>query len=136
MEFTYQDFLDNYATEESWLPKGPLEPWKCIDQRVFPSNDASVEKLLEDTKNAFTRRLGGTYYEKYDRARTLSLGYGSKMFPAYQFLFYDIACEDWLSLVDFHKGFGRDHSVHQPLTAYIVSKLLGRGNPNEGFYIG
>ena len=68
MEFTYQDFLDNYATEESWLPKGPLEPWKCIDQRVFPSDDASVEKLLEDTKNAFTRRLGGTYYEKYDRA--------------------------------------------------------------------
>ena len=136
MEFTYQDFLDNYATEESWLPKGPLEPWKCIDQRVFPSDDVSVEKLLEDTKNAFTRRLGGTYYEKYDRARTLSLGYGSKMFPAYQFLFYDIACEDWLSLVDFHKGFGRDHSVHQPLTAYIVSKLLGRGNPNEGFYIG
>ncbi len=136
MEFSYQNFLDNYAADESWLPNGPLEPWKCIDQGVFPTDGVAVDKLVEDTKKAFTERLGGLYYEKFDRARTLSLGFGSKMFPAYQFLFYDIACEDWLSLVDFHKGFGRDHSVHQPLTAYIVSKLLGRGNPNDGFFIG
>lgn len=136
MEFTYQDFLDNYAAEDNWLPKGPLEPWTCIDQGVFPTDDVTVDKLVKDTKIAFTNRLGGAYYEKFDRARTLSLGFGGKMFPAYQFLFYDIACEDWLSLVDFHKDFRRDHSVHQPLTAYIVSKLLGRGNPNDGFLIG
>lgn len=136
MEFTYQDYLDNYAAEDSWLPKGPLEPWKCIDQGIFPTDDVAADKLMEDTKADFAKRLGGAYFEKFDRARTLSLGYGSKMFPAYQFLFYDIACEDWLSLVDFHKGFGRDHSVHQPLTAYIVSKLLGRGNPNDALCIG
>lgn len=136
MEFTYQDFLNNYAAEEDWLPKGPLEPWKCIDQGIFPTDAATVDKLVNKTKTAFINRLGGAYYERFDRARTLSLGFGGTMFPAYQFLFYDIACEDWLSLVDFHKEFGRDHSVHQPLTAYIVSKLLGKGNPNDGFHIG
>lgn len=136
MEFTYQDFLDNYASDTSWIPERPLRPWESIDQSKFPEDEAAIVKKHESTVEALIVRMGEAYYEKFKRAKTLSLGYGGRMFPAYQILFHDIACEDWLSLVDFHKGFGRDHSVHQPLTAYIVSKLLGRGNPNDSFHIG
>lgn len=135
MEFTYQDFLENYATDNSWLPERPLRPWEVIEQSKFPEDEAAIGKKHDRTIDALIKRMGEAYFEKFKRAKTLSLGYGGKMFPAYQLLFHDIACEDWLSLVDFHKGFGRDHSVHQPLTAYIVCKLLGRGRPNDAFHI-
>jgi len=136
MEFTYQDFLDNYYDNPSLKPTTPLEPHRCIDRGNFPESEEAINKKIETTKKALEQRMGGEYFSKYDRARTLSLGYASTVFPAYSMLYLDIACEDWLSLVDFHKGFGRDHSVHQPLTAYIVSKLLGEGKENAGFEIG
>lgn len=136
MEFTYQDFLDHYYDSKALKPSGPLEPWKCIDQGRFPESEEEIGKKISRTKNALEERMGGEYFSKYDRARTLSLGYANTVFPAYSMLYLDIACEDWLALVDFHKGFDRDHSVHQPLTAYIVCKLLGEGKPNAGFSIG
>ena len=136
MEFTYQDFLDNYYDNPSLKPTTPLEPHRCIDRGKFPESEEAINKKIETTKKALEQRMGGEYFSKYDRARTLSLGYASTVFPAYSMLYLDIACEDWLSLVDFHKGFGRDHSVHQPLTAYIVSKLLGEGKEDAGFEIG
>lgn len=136
MEFTYQDFLDNYYDNPSLKPTTPLEPQRCIDRGKFPESEEAINKKIETTKKALEQRMGGEYFSKYDRARTLSLGYASTVFPAYSMLYLDIACEDWLSLVDFHKGFGRDHSVHQPLTAYIVSKLLGEGKEDAGFEIG
>jgi hypothetical protein len=135
MEFTYEDFLNNFYGTSLLIPTTPLEPHRCIDRGRFPVSEEAISKRIETTKNALEQRMGGEYFSKYDRARTLSLGYANTVFPAYSMLYLDIACEDWLSLVDFHKGFGRDHSVHQPLTAYIVSKLLGGGKENAGFEI-
>jgi len=135
MEFTYDDFVNHYADDPSWLPLMPLEPWKCVDQSKFPSDAETIDLNIRKTMDALEKRMGGEYYSKFRRAQALSQGYGQKVFPAYGLLFLDVACEDWLSLVDFHKGFGRDHSVHQPLTAYIVSKLLGGGVPEKAFQI-
>ena len=135
MEFTYQDFLDNYYGTPLLLPIAPLEPKRCIDQGKFPVTEEEINFKIKTTKDALTERMGGEYFSKFDRARTLSLGYANSVFPAYRMLHLDLACEDWLSLVDFHKGFGRDHSVHQPLTAYIICKLLGGGKENAGFEI-
>ena len=135
MEFTYDDFVNHYADDPSWLPLMPLEPWKCVDQSKFPSDAETIDLNIRKTMDALEKRMGGEDYSKFRRAQALSQGYGQKVFPAYGLLFLDVACEDWLSLVDFHKGFGRDHSVHQPLTAYIVSKLLGGGVPEKAFQI-
>lgn len=136
MEFTYKDFLDHYYGKSFLLPQRPLEPKRCIDQSLFPETDAEIEKKIKRTKTALEERMGGEYFSKFDRAKTLSTEYAKTVFPAYNMLYLDVACEDWLSLVDFHKGFGRDHSIHQPLTAYIVCKLLGGENNYKGFEIG
>jgi hypothetical protein len=44
MEFTYQDFLGNYASDTSWIPERPLRPWETIDQSKFPEDEAAIAK--------------------------------------------------------------------------------------------
>jgi hypothetical protein len=46
----------------------------------------------------------------------------------------EVIADDWLAIVDWHK-FQRDHALHQPLTGYIVLKLLGFGCSNQAFKI-
>lgn len=135
MEFTYEDFQKHYAVDTQWLPSGPLKPRNCVDRKQFPMTDNDIEERVKNALDALRERMGEEYHSKCVRAQSLSTSFGMDVFPAYGILAWDIMCEDWLSLVDFHKGFGRDHSVHQPLTAYIVSKLLGGGKPEDSFQI-
>lgn len=137
MEFTYQDFLDNYLYSATLVPERWLTPITFLDQRKFGQvlADKKVEKRIRTTFNELEARLGKNYFLQFEPVQTRAKEYGYQVFPAYKMLFLDIACEDWLSLVDFHKGFSRDHSVHQPLTAYIVCKLLGGGEPTAAFQI-
>lgn len=138
MTFTYDDFRKNYLQGSALMPTAPLDLLSTIDQTKFEKDldDRDVEKRIRTTFNELEKRLGVRYFSEFERVQTRAKEIGSFVFPPYKMLFLDIACEDWLSLVDFHKGFSRDHSVHQPLTAYIVSKLLGGGNPNNAFHIG
>lgn len=136
MEFTYDDFLAHYYGKSSMKPIMPLEPWKCVDYSRFPLKEGEIERNTQKTLKALGLRMGGEYFERFKRVQTLSQEYGKMVFPAYDFLFLDVVCEDWLSLVDFHKDFRRDHSVHQPLTAYIVCKILGGGKTADAFFIG
>ena len=56
-------------------------------------------------------------------------------FPAYRFILPEVLVDDWLAIVDWHT-FHRDHVLHQPLTAYIVQKLLDEaGSPDESFHL-
>lgn len=137
MVFTYDDFRDNYLHSAALMPIAPLNPLSIIDQVKFSKaiDESKVNKRIRDTFSALEKRMGENYFEEFDRVQTRTKDYGTFAFPPYQLLFLDIACEDWLALVDFHKTFSRDHSVHQPLTAYIVCKLLGEGDPTKAFYI-
>ena len=138
MEFTYDDFRKNYLQGSTLMPTTPLDLLSTIDQVKFEEemDNRKVERRIRTTFNELEKRLGVRYFSEFERVQTRAKEISSFVFPPYKMLFLDIACEDWLSLVDFHKGFSRDHSVHQPLTAYIVSKLLGGGNPNDAFHIG
>lgn len=138
MTFTYDDFRKNYLQGSALMPTTPLNMLSTIDQVKFERDldERDVEKRIRTTFNELEKRLGGKYFSEFERVQTRAKEIGSFVFPPYKMLFLDIACEDWLSLVDFHKGFSRDHSVHQPLTAYIVSKLLGGGDPGKSFHIG
>lgn len=138
MVFTYDDFRDHYLQGGALMPTVPLNLLTTIDQVKFERamEKQEIEKRIRTTFNELESRLGGNYFSEFERVQTRAKEYGAFVFPAYKMLFLDIACEDWLSLVDFHKEFSRDHSVHQPLTAYIVCKLLGGGNPAKSFQIG
>lgn len=138
MEFTYDDFRKNYLQGSALMPTTPLDLLSTIDQVKFEKemDDRNVEKRIRTTFNELEKRLGVKYFSEFERVQTRAKEIGSFVFPPYKILLLDVACEDWLSLVDFHKDFSRDHSVHQPLTAYIVSKLLGGGKPSKAFHIG
>ncbi len=138
MTFTYDDFRKNYLQSSVLMPTTPLNLLSTIDQVKFEKelDEWKVEKRIRTTFNELEKRLGVKYFSEFERVQTRAKEIGSFVFPPYKMLLLDIACEDWLSLIDFHKEFSRDHSVHQPLTAYIVSKLLGGGNPDRAFHIG
>lgn len=137
MEFTYDDFRYNYLQGSALMPTAPLDFLFTVDHMKFERvmGENKIERRIRTTFNELESRLGDKYFSEFERVQTKAKEFGAFVFPAYKMLFLDIACEDWLSLVDFHKGFARDHSVHQPLTAYIVCKLLGGGNPAASFQI-
>lgn len=137
MDFTYDDFRDNYLHSASLMPVKPLVPLDIIDGAKLSKyiDKDNINARVRTTFNELEKRMGGEYFAEFERVQTHAKEYGSYVFPAYKILFLDVVCEDWLSLLDFHKGFSRDHSVHQPLTAYIVCKLLGGGNPANAFHV-
>lgn len=137
MDFTYDDFRDNYLHSAALIPVAPLNPLSIVDE-VKLSRVVDRDKInarVRMTFNELEKRMGGDYFAEFERVQTIVKEYGALVFPAYKILFLDVVCEDWLSLLDFHKSFSRDHSVHQPLTAYIVCKLLGKGDPASAFHI-
>lgn len=50
--------------------------------------------------------------------------YATGLFPGFGFIAREIAQEEWLSLMDTHKAFHRDHIFHQTQVAIIVNELL------------
>lgn len=80
-------------------------------------------------------RISEDYFKKVFLAQTQVMHYASVLYPAYMFIMSEDLAEDWLAIVDFHKKYARDHSLHQPLTAYIVAELLGYGNPSNALKI-
>lgn len=138
MTFTYEEFVDKYLYSDAMKPTHLYKPVEILDQVSFSEAlaDYGIDERIRITHKELGKRMGEEYYSKFERVQTRATEIGSLVFPAYKMLFLDITCEDWLSLVDFHKGFNRDHSIHQPLTAYIVCKLLGGGKADDAFKIG
>lgn len=128
MDFNYIDFCKHDF-------KRP-DTFKAFGS-VSPQNISRLQKKYEDDVRCVTnalwqlrRRTTPEYFIKVYRAQTDALTYSKKAFPTYKFIMPDALADDWLSTVDWHKKYAtRDHSLHQTLTAYIVAKLLGNGNP-------
>ena len=137
MGFTYEDFRDNYLHSAELMPVKPLNPMDNVDARKLSSiiDNENIDAKVRNAFNKLENRMGDEYFSKFERVQSSVKEYGAFAFPPYKILFLDMTCEDWLSLLDFHKDFSRDHSVHQPLTAYIVCKLLGEGESVKAFKI-
>lgn len=109
-----------------------LTSYKCLDKVKF-------QKILHDKKHlqiidsfaCLKERMSEEYYQKVFRAQCQVMHYSSLCFPPYSILMAEDLSEDWLAIVDFHKKHARDHSLHQPLTAYIVAEMLGHGDSNR-----
>ena len=137
MVFTYEDFKEKYLYNPKMMPRKPLDPVSILDFTKYGKaiSEYRIDKRIRTAFSALEKRMGKLYFNRFESVQTRVKDYSTDYFPAYKLLFLDITCEDWLSLVDFHKGFSRDHSVHQPLTAYIVSKILGLGKSEDAFKI-
>lgn len=94
-------------------------------QNEYDKNDKKVSLALDKLKE----RTTSDYFLGIYAAQTKALDYAKKVFPTYKFILPEDLADDWLSVVGWHKKHpARDHSLHQPLTAYIVQKILGFGN--------
>lgn len=90
---------------------------------------------ITDAFDELQRRMSSRYYKNVVLAQTCALDYATLQFPAYSLLVAEDLSEDWLAIVDFHKKHSRDHSLHQPLTAYIAASLLGFGVSEDSLAI-
>ena len=93
------------------------------------------ESNIKDTFYELRQRMSSKYFSDVVLAQTCALNYAALQFPAYSMLIVEDLTDDWLATVDFHKKFSRDHSLHQPLTAYVAASLLGFGNSKESLSI-
>lgn len=112
-----------------------------VDVAKYGSLRKEMAKVMKDnftpteTFKELQQRMSGRYFSKVSMAQMAALDYSSLMFPSYSILSSEDLSDDWLAIVDFHKKHCRDHSLHQPLTAYVAAKLLGFGKSEASLHI-
>ena len=136
MKFCYKDFLNvfsgrNYIYSQVFTPIRAIDPL-AMARMAEESKKFGTPKAFRALRNRMSQRY---FYMMYP-AQCASMSYSRSAFPPYRYILSDVLTDDWLALVDYHKDFCRDHSIHQPLTAYIVHKLLGGGDEQKALKIG
>lgn len=101
----------------------------------FRNKQSFKENVLTETFKELQQRMSGHYFSKVALAQMAALDYSALLFPAYSTLSSEDLSDDWLAIVDFHKKHCRDHSLHQPLTAYVAATLLGFGKSENSLAI-
>lgn len=136
IEFNFDDYKKMLVRGEFNFPKYFL-PSDLIDKNKYHSlNIGYKERLpISGLFEEIRMRTGDDYFMKMYSSQCSALNFSESCFPAYRFLLPDVIVDDWLAIVDVHKRFCRDHALHQPLTSYIVFKLLGGGNSDKALKI-
>lgn len=129
MKFCLEDFQEcGIDFPKTFLSLHSISYTKFNELDVLNQKEGdSIEKTLKKLKD----RMPEVYFRKMYRAQSSVISFSERAFPAYKFILPDSLWDDWLAIIDPHKDHCRDHSLHQPLTAYIASKIL-KGNSNEG----
>jgi hypothetical protein len=131
-------FIDYQRGRERgmYYPPEAYRPFLSINRAQYKALEKVHEKNKNDIITAFRelrRRVDSRYYWRTYPIQARALHYSQMSFPAYRFILPEVLTDDWLAIVDWHK-FQRDHILHQPMTAYVVQKLLkGGGDSNEPF---
>lgn len=136
MEFSYTNFLKvfngrNFVYSQVYTPIRAVAP-RVMAQMTEENKKFGITKAFRDLRN----RVSSDYFYKMYPAQCASMSYSRSAFPPYRIILPDVLVDDWLALVDCHKNFCRDHSIHQPLTAYVVHELLGGGDESKALCIG
>ena len=136
MKFSYKDFL-NVFSGRNYIYSQVFTPIRAIDPLAM-ARMAEESKKFGTTKafRALRNRMSQRYFYMMYPAQCASMSYSRSAFPPYRYILSDVLTDDWLALVDYHKDFCRDHSIHQPLTAYVVHKMLGGGDEQKALQIG
>lgn len=137
MEFNLKEFKKLIAENSFIYPKNFL-PFIDIDRSKYYSLNKEHGKnkiSVADIFKGLHDRVGDEYFKKVYQAQCSALNFSETSFPPYRFLMPDVLMDDWLAIVDIHKNHCRDHALHQPLTSYVVFKLLGGGISDQSFKI-
>ena len=125
MEFSFKDYQDKWVAGE-YQPPDVFRPYVNIMPDAYRELDGEHEDRGLNVYSSFReleRRTGQDYFWKVYPIQTKTMDWAQLSFPAYRFILAEVLQDDWLASVDWHK-FNRDHALHQPLTAYIVLKML------------
>ena len=137
MKFSFKDYQDRLV-DGSFKPPQDLQPYFNVDlgkyyrlEESFKKKNKGANASWQKSFRELSNRVGKQYSDQASRAQIRSILYSQQAFPAYRFILPEIIVDDWLAIVDWHK-FQRDHILHQPLTAYIVYRMLLGGRNGRG----
>ncbi len=109
------------AFPRCYCPYFTLDVAKYHDLRLKHKGQGNdLQRALDE----FRVRTGTKHFHRVYPVQARALGYSQVAFPAYRFILPEVITDDWLATVDWHKEYHRDHLIHQPLTAYVVHRLL------------
>ncbi len=130
MEFSFDLFRKNGIQFPTTFKMPESLDFRSIDrmEQVFSEEGTKIGTALRRLK----KRTPDYYYNSILLAQTEAQNYSINSFPLYRLLLPDVLMDDWLSIICPHMKGKRDHSLHQPLTAYIVSELLRGGDDKKG----
>ena len=113
-----------------------LTPLVRVSRRSHRQLEDLQERSLRDhyvkTANRMTSASFGHLRVGADRAIRAAPDY----FPAYEFHVGELINDEWLSAVDWHKEFHRDHISHQLMCVYVGRTLLAGGHGGEFMFDG
>ena len=134
MDFSFEDYQQHgirYVYTHSLY-----ETWDKEQFRELEKRQAKQDETVKRTFKELGKRTTSSYYRKVFTAQAAAQTFAKKWFPSYKFILPDTLTDDWLSTMDWHKEHQtRDHSLHQTLATYIVSKMLGNGDPTKGLML-
>jgi len=125
VNFSFADYQKGLASG-LYKPPTAYRPFFRVNRAQYRELEKRHEKNDNDVGRAFRelrRRVSGKHYWRTYPIQARALDYSQLSFPAYRFILPEVMADDWLAIVGWHK-FNRDHILHQPLTAYVVQKLL------------
>jgi hypothetical protein len=136
MKFSFEDYQDRMRAGK-YRPPDTFRPYVRIrpDAYTALNSEHEVRGLrVEDSFEQLQMRVGSDYFWKVYPVQSETLDWAQLSFPSYRFILAEVLQDDWLATVDWHK-YNRDHALHQPLTAYIVLKMLN-GAGDRGWKVG
>jgi hypothetical protein len=134
MIFSFHDFQGGLANG-MYSPPHAYRPFMSVNLAQYKALENDYKKNKNDVRNAFDKlrqRVNSEYFWRTYPIQARALDYSQMSFPAYRFILPEVLTDDWLAIVDWHK-FHRDHVLHQPMTAYVVQKLLKGSDSEEAF---
>lgn len=123
----------NIALDSVFKMEGSIDMTRIDKMREEWKANDGVD--YADALSVIGQRTSINYFNEIQAAQSGAIDFSKSLFPAYEFLLADVIYDDWMSIVDPHQNHKRDHSVHQPLTAFVVSELLGRGDASQALQI-
>ena len=130
MRFSLSDYQAGLASG-LYDPPAAFRPFMYVNHRQYRVLEQRHVNSGNDVPRAFRslrQRVSEEHFRTTYPVQTRTLEFSRNSFPAYRFILPEVLAADWLAIVDWHKSQRRDHVLHQPLTAYIVLKLLKGGD--------
>lgn len=115
-------------------PPNRLAPLVKVSPRCYSRLASGVGMTLHEHYVQAASRMTADAFGQVRMAATRALRCANNYFPAYSFHIGEFINDEWLSSVDWHKKFHRDHILHQLLTVYVGNTILV-GNGTDEFVV-